>query len=110
MLNNWLLGLSLTGTVPNDCANPVAMYEFHYENTREHGPEKPPPDDGYEFSGGGSGNGLGKLGLAMVLSSAVTGALSLRAEPGTEQRQNLGYATGGLFVGGVILLAIERAR
>ena len=31
-----------------------------------HGPEKPPPDDGYTFKGAKGGNGLGKLGLAAM--------------------------------------------
>ena len=74
-----------------------------------HGPEKPPPDDGYEFKSGGSGNLLGKLGLVMVLSSAVTGGLTLAEEKGEPKRQNLGYATGGLFLGGLTLLIIERS-
>ena len=80
---------------------------FHFQ---PHGPEKPPPDDGYEFKGGGSGNGIGKLGLAMVVVSGVTGVMMFRSETGTELHTRRQYLTGGLLVGGITLLAIERAR
>ena len=105
-----LLGMSMaygsevqTEVVGTSSLNDVTRYVSH-------GPEKPPPDDGYEFKGSGGGNGMGKIGLVMVVASAVTAVGVLRAESGSEERQTRQYATGGLLVGGVILLAIERAR
>ena len=45
-----------------------------------HGPEKPPPDDGYEFKGASGGNGLGKLGLAAMGVGVVTALLFVTAD------------------------------
>ena len=75
-----------------------------------HGPEKPPPDDGYEFKGANGGNGLGKLGLACFGAGVVTSVLFVTAEDGTERKENMGRNTVGLLGGGLALLVIERMR
>ena len=75
-----------------------------------HGPEKPPPDDGYEFKGASGGNALGKLGLLSMGVGLVTSVLYLTAEPGSEKRDNMGRNSAVLLGGGFGLLVIERAR
>ena len=106
VLNNALLMCSLTGFVEElqhaSTASPSMAVECY-----SHGPEKPPPDDGYDFKDGSSSNFLGKLGLVMVLSSGASGGVALFSD--TDRRQTLGLVSGGLFLGGVTLLLIERA-
>ena len=46
--------------------------------TVSHGPDKPPPSDGYEFKGKKGGNAKGKLGMLLLLSSSIP-ALSARS-------------------------------
>ena len=75
-----------------------------------HGPEKPPPDDGYEFKGANGGNGLGKLGLAAMGAGVVTALLFVTADADSERKDNMGKATVGLMGGGLGLLVIERLR
>ena len=74
-----------------------------------HGPEKPPPDDGYTFKTAKGGNALGKLGLAAMGAGLVTSVLFLTAEDGTERKSDLGLYSASLFGGGFVLLFIERA-
>lgn len=74
-----------------------------------HGPEKPPPDDGYTFKGAKGGNGLGKLGLAAMGAGVVTSVLFLTADKDSERRDTMGRTTVGLLGGGFALLLIERA-
>lgn len=87
----------------------IGVSEVCYFGSQSHGPEKPPPDDGYDFKGAKGGNALGKLGLLMVGAGTVTGVMTLRADKGSEKRQSLLYTTAGLWVGGLSLLIIERA-
>ena len=75
-----------------------------------HGPEKPPPDDGYEFKGASGGNALGKLGLLSMGVGLVTSVLYLAAEPDSEKKENMGRNSSILLGGGFGLLVIERAR
>ena len=75
-----------------------------------HGPEKPPPDDGYEFKGANGGNALGKLGLLSMGIGLVTSVLYLTAEPNSEKKENMGRNSAILLGGGFGLLVIERAR
>ena len=75
-----------------------------------HGPEKPPPDDGYEFKGANGGNALGKLGLLSMGVGLVTSVLYLTAEPDSEKKNNMGRNSAILLGGGFGLLVIERAR
>ena len=74
-----------------------------------HGPEKPPPDDGYEFKGAKGGNALGKLGLVCAGAGTVTTVMMLRADKNSDKRQSLAYTSGGLWLGGIVLLVIERS-
>ena len=85
------------------------LNELAYLGSQPHGPEKPPPDDGYDFKGADGGNALGKLGLLMSGVGTVTGIMTLRAEKDSERRQNLLYATAGLWGGGITFLIIERS-
>ena len=73
-----------------------------------HGPEKPPPDDGYTFKGAKGGNGLGKLGLAAMGAGMVTSILYLTADTDSERRESMGRNSVGLLCGGFALLLIER--
>lgn len=75
-----------------------------------HGPEKPPPDDGYEFKGANGGNGLGKLGLASMGAGLVTSVLYLAAEEDSEREATMGRNSLILLGGGFALLVVERAR
>lgn len=75
-----------------------------------HGPEKPPPDDGYEFKGASGGNGLGKLGLLSMGVGCVTSVLYLAAEPDSEKKANMGRNSAILLGAGLGMLVIERAR
>lgn len=87
----------------------LRLNEFAYLGSQSHGPEKPPPDDGYDFKGAKGGNAFGKLGLLMIGAGTVTGVMTLRAEKESQKRQSLLYTTGGLWVGGLTFLIIERA-
>ena len=73
-----------------------------------HGPEKPPPDDGYTFKGAKGGNGLGKLGLAAMGAGIVTSILFLTADKDSDRRESMGRNSVGLLGGGFALLLIER--
>ena len=75
-----------------------------------HGPEKPPPDDGYEFKGANGGNALGKIGLLSMGVGLVTSVLYLAAEPDSEKKDKMGRNSAILLGGGLGLLVIERAR
>ena len=107
MLHSALLLCSLTefSAVESSCTS-IVPPAVASERT-PHGPEKPPPDDGYDFKDGNSSNFLGKLGLVMVLSSGATGGVALFSD--ADRRQTMGLVSGGLFLGGVTLLLIERA-
>lgn len=75
-----------------------------------HGPEKPPPDDGYEFKGANGGNALGKIGLLSMGAGLVTSVLYLTADPDSEKKAAMGKNSAILLGGGFALLVIERAR
>ncbi len=74
-----------------------------------HGPEKPPPDDGYTFTGAKGGNGLGKIGLASMGVGVVTSLLFITAEEDSDRKQKLGMSSVSLIGGGFVLLLVERA-
>ena len=86
--------------------SPMDAYVDWYES---HGPEKPPPDDGYEFKGAKGGNALGKLGLLSMGAGLVTSVMYLKADSNSDRKSTLGYTTAGLFGGGLLMLVIERA-
>ena len=73
-----------------------------------HGPEKPPPDDGYSFKGTKGGNAKGKLGLVAFGAGVVTGVLYLKADDGSDKQAKMGKSTIGLLGGGLTLLIWER--
>lgn len=107
MLSNVLFSLAFTVEADSVIGQELSREVISVEE--RHGPEKPPPDDGYEFKGARGGNALGKIGLLMVGAGSVTTVMMLRAEKDSEERQNLAYTSGGLWLGGVALLMIERA-
>ena len=75
-------------------------------SAEEHGPEKPPPDDGYTFQDADGGNWLGKLGLASSIAGLAVGGYGF-SRP--DEQQPLAFGSGGaLFVGGVLMLWLER--
>lgn len=75
-------------------------------SVEQHGPEKPPPDDGYTFQSADGSNWLGKLGLASSITGLVVGGYGF-SRP--EEEQPLAFGTGGaLFAGGVLMLWLER--
>ena len=71
-----------------------------------HGPEKPPPDDGYTFKGADGGNWLGKIGLACSLTGIALGGYALSQPPA--ERSKVAGSGAGLFAGGVLMLWLER--
>ena len=87
----------------------MELFELSYLGSQSHGPEKPPPDDGYEFKGAKGGNAFGKLGLLSFGVGALTGVIALRSDKDSDRRQNLAYTTAGLWTGGLLFLIIERA-
>lgn len=74
-----------------------------------HGPEKPPPDDGYTFKTANGGNALGKIGLVAMGAGIITSVLFISAEEDTEKKSKLGISSASLLGGGFVLLLIERA-
>jgi hypothetical protein len=94
---------------PVESLEQMELFELSYIGSQSHGPEKPPPDDGYEFKGAKGGNAFGKLGLLSVGVGTVTGIMALRADKDSERRQTLAYSTAGLWAGGLLFLIIERA-
>ena len=56
---------------------------FYNATPFEHGPDKPPPSDGYEFKGKGGGGGKAKLGSLLLLSSSIPALSSLRYDRGS---------------------------
>ena len=108
MLSRWammvVMGLGFTVFFSLDAeASASEWFELH-------GPEKPPPDDGYEFKGASGGNGLGKLGLLSMGVGLVTSVLYLAAEPDSERKDKMGRNSAILLGGGLGMLVIERAR
>ena len=68
----------------------------------QHGPDKPPPSDGYEFKGKGGGGGKAKLGSLLVLSSSIPALSSLRYERGSPtqvQKTNKAMYMAGIGIG-----------
>ena len=106
-----LMGIALANDTTKiaTASESVAFQPIMLDWYESHGPEKPPPDDGYEFKGANGGNALGKLGLLAMGSGLVTSVMYLKAEDNSDRKRNLGYSTGGLFFGGVLCLVIERA-
>lgn len=88
-------------SVPTPDVNSIDWIESH-------GPEKPPPDDGYEFKGAKGGNALGKIGLLSFAGGMVTTVIYLRTDDETKKK-NMGYTSLGLMGTGVVLLWIERS-
>ena len=71
-----------------------------------HGPDGPPPDDGYEFEDDSDGgNFLGKLGLTLLVASALSGGVYLLTEG--ETKENAGAAAVYMGSAGAGFFAIE---
>ena len=67
-----------------------------------HGPDKPPPSDGYEFKGKGGGGGKAKLGTLLLLSSSIPALSSLRYDKGSPtqiQKTNKAMYMAGIGIG-----------
>ena len=68
----------------------------------EHGPDKPPPSDGYDFKGKGGGGGKAKFGTLLVLSSSIPALSSLRYDKGSTsqiQKTNKAMYMAGIGIG-----------
>ena len=98
-----VLSMLYTPSAEASTSDPDAWFELH-------GPEKPPPDDGYEFKGANGGNALGKLGLASMGAGLVTSVLYVAAENDSEREATMGRNSLILLGGGLGLLVIERSR
>ena len=111
MLPSSLLILSLAlaaepAPVQSSCPPPAAA-SLALEG---HGPDKPPPSDGYEFKSKKGGNFLAKLGLFALVAGTATLLSSFGQEKGSEVRAVRAQSGAGLIGTGVLLIAIERAR
>ena len=73
-----------------------------------HGPDGPPPDDGYAIKDYESGNFLGKLGVLCVGVGLVTGVLYLTASSEAENKMLYRNSTFGLVGSGVGFIVLER--
>ena len=63
----------------------------------KHGPDGPPPDDGYEFEeDAGGGNFFGKLGLTLLVAAVVSGGVYLASDGETSESA----ANAALYLGG----------
>ena len=83
--------------------------DIHFE--LPHGPEKPPPDDGYSFKNKkNSGTGLAKLGFVMLCASGVTTVRMLRAPEGSDLRQQRMVTAAALGGTGMGLILWVRLR
>jgi hypothetical protein len=107
-----ILLLSLAHAAEPASALPVRFLpsETFYAASPGHGPDKPPPSDGYEFKSKKGGNFLAKLGLVAIAAGGVTTLSSLGQEPGSAVRTVRAQSGAGLIGAGVVLIAIERAR
>ena len=68
----------------------------------EHGPDKPPPSDGYEFKGKGGGGGKAKFGTLLLLSSTIPALSSFRYDKGSPtqiQKTNRAMYMAGIGIG-----------
>ena len=77
----------------------TTLYTF---NSFKHGPDKPPPSDGYEFKGKGGGGGKAKLGSLLLLSSSIPALSSLRYERGSPtqvKKTNRAMYMAGIGIG-----------
>ncbi len=75
---------------------------FYTFTSFEHGPDKPPPSDGYEFKGKGGGGGKAKLGTLLLLSSSIPALSSLRYDKGSNtqiQKTNKAMYMAGIGIG-----------
>ena len=71
-----------------------------------HGPDGPPPDDGYEFEDDSEGgNVFGKLGLTLLIAAVVSGTVYGLAEG--ETKNNAGTATLYLGSSGAALFTLD---
>ena len=76
-----------------------------------HGPDKPPPDDGYTFKNQkNSGTGLAKLGFVMLCASGVTAVRMVRAPEGSDLRQKRMVRASALGASGIGLVLVIRLR
>ena len=78
---------------------------------RPHGPEKPPPDDGYSFKNKkNNGTGLAKLGFVMLCAGGVTAVRMLSAPEGSDLRQQRMVTASALGGTGLGLILWVRLR
>ena len=70
-----------------------------------HGPDKPPPSDGYEFKGKGGGSAKAKIGFLMLLSSSIPALSSRKLDTGSPehvQKKNRALYMAGIGVGLIV--------
>lgn len=106
LMLSWAFGEEFQHPIPPQWQIPPASIVF----SLPHGPEKPPPDDGYEFKSGSKGSGLAKIGMLLVVASGVTGVRALRAPAGSDLRQQRVYTFAGIATTGTSLILIARFR
>ncbi|MEC8381061.1 MAG: hypothetical protein VXZ96_12095 [Myxococcota bacterium] len=76
-----------------------------------HGPDKPPPDDGYTFKNKkNSGTKLAKFGFVMLCASGVTAVRMMRAPEGSDLRQQRMVTASALGASGLGLVLWVRLR
>ena len=89
----------------------AATIPSEYQWLSSHGPDKPSPDEGYEFKKKSSkgGNALAKMGLLMVGIGGVSAIRSMTASDVMEQQRYQKRAA--IWTGcGIGLIVIEKVR
>ena len=74
---------------------------FHAEK-ETHGPDKPPPSDGYTFKGKKGGKAKAKIGFALLLASSIPILSARSLEPGSAeqiQKRNKALIMAGTGLG-----------
>ena len=75
-----------------------------------HGPDKPPPSDGYEFKDKKGGNAKAKIGFLLILSSSIPALSARKLDVNSPEQIKKKNKAVGMAVVGLGLIVWERLQ